>query len=84
MEPWLAEEVFDEKLHCYVLGSATCIHFAGNIDTRYLSENAGNTQVKYVVNPATSGLKCSFVELVAPEGVDAQTPQWCRCSSLSD
>ena len=34
-------------------------------------------QVKYVVNPATAGLKCSFVELVAPEGVDAQTPQWC-------
>ena len=56
-----------------------CIHRAGILDTRSLSENAAKAQVKYVVNPATAGLKCSFVELVAPEGVDAQTPQWSRC-----
>ena len=33
--------------------------------------------VKYVVNPATAEHKCSFVELVTPEGcADTATPQW--------
>ena len=33
--------------------------------------------VKYVVNPATAELACSFVELVVPEGSeDTATPQW--------
>ena len=32
--------------------------------------------VKYVVNPATAAQRCSYVELVAPQGTTAQTPQW--------
>ena len=32
--------------------------------------------VKYLVNPKTGTKKCSYVELVAPEGARAQTPKW--------
>ena len=32
--------------------------------------------VKYVVKPATEAQKCSYVELVAPQGTTVQTPRW--------
>ena len=32
--------------------------------------------MKYIVFPATKEKKCSWVELVAPEGTTAQTPMW--------
>ena len=31
---------------------------------------------KYIIKPATAEQKCSYVELVAPPGTDAQTPRW--------
>ena len=32
--------------------------------------------VKYLVKPETLERKCSYVELVAPPGTEAQTPRW--------
>ena len=32
--------------------------------------------MKYHVEPKTAARKCSYVELVAPEGTRAQTPKW--------
>ena len=32
--------------------------------------------VAYVVEPATEAQKCSYVELVAPQGTTVQTPRW--------
>ena len=32
--------------------------------------------MQYIVFPATKGKRCSYVELVAPEGTTAQTPTW--------
>ena len=32
--------------------------------------------MKYIVQPATLDKKCSYVQLVAPEGTTAQTPKW--------
>ena len=32
--------------------------------------------MQYIVFPATKEKRCSYVELVAPEGTTAQTPMW--------